>query len=190
MKKWIVIIIALTTIIAMANAAELVPIIKKAEGGFSNHPLDKGGATNSGITIGTYRHYCKLKGKKTPTVTDLKRMSDDEWLDVFKTLFWNPFRADEIMSQSIANICVDFGWASGTVTAIKHIQDVLGVKRDGIVGSVTLNAINGWPNQEELFNLIKNKRKWHFDRIVAKNPSQKVFIRGWYARLALFKFEE
>lgn len=174
----------------MADAAELVPIIKKAEGGFANHPFDKGGATNSGITIGTYRQYCKMKGKKTPTVKDLKRMSDNEWFDVFKTLFWNPFRADEILSQSIANICVDFGWASGPVTAIKYIQEVLGVKRDGKMGPITLGAINGWENQEELFNLIKDKRKWHFDRIVAKNPSQKVFLRGWYNRLKLFSFED
>lgn len=39
-------------------------------GGFANDPHDSGGATFRGITIGTYTHYCKLKGKPalwTPT---------------------------------------------------------------------------------------------------------------------------
>ena len=31
--------------------------------GFSNDPNDNGGATMVGVTIGTYRSYCKYKGK-------------------------------------------------------------------------------------------------------------------------------
>ena len=39
----------------MADYRKLVPFIKKWEGGFSNHPQDRGGATNKGVTFSTYR---------------------------------------------------------------------------------------------------------------------------------------
>lgn len=54
----------------MANVEKLVPQILKWEGGFVNHPNDKGGATNKGITIGTYTYYRKVKGLSTPTVEE------------------------------------------------------------------------------------------------------------------------
>ena len=34
----------------MANASELMPFIHKWEGGYSNHPHDRGGETMYGIT--------------------------------------------------------------------------------------------------------------------------------------------
>lgn len=34
--------------------------------GFTNDKDDTGGATMVGVTIGTYRSYCKYKGWKTP----------------------------------------------------------------------------------------------------------------------------
>ena len=54
----------------MAQVDDLVPIIKKWEGGFVNDPDDRGGATNQGVTISTFRHY--YPGS---TVEDLKRIT-------------------------------------------------------------------------------------------------------------------
>lgn len=42
--------------------------------GWSDDPQDNGGATMIGVTIGTYKTYCKNIGKKTPTKTDLKNI--------------------------------------------------------------------------------------------------------------------
>lgn len=52
----------------MADYTKLVPFIKKWEGGFGNHPKDKGGATNKGVTLATYR----MVYGKNKTVDDLK----------------------------------------------------------------------------------------------------------------------
>lgn len=38
---------------------KLAPFILKWEGGFINDPDDLGGATNMGVTIGTYETYCR-----------------------------------------------------------------------------------------------------------------------------------
>ena len=39
----------------MARIEILSPFILSWEGGFTNHPADKGGATNKGVTIATWK---------------------------------------------------------------------------------------------------------------------------------------
>lgn len=92
----------------MADVRKLKPFILKWEGGFVNDPADLGGATNKGVTIGTYKEYRKKKGLPEPTVEDLKKLSDSEWTDILKTCYWNRWKADRIQNQSIANILVDW----------------------------------------------------------------------------------
>lgn len=173
----------------MAKVEKLVLKILKWEGGSVNHPNDKGGATNKGVTIGTYTFYRKLKRLPAPTVEDLNNITSDEWMDILKTLYWDKWRADEINNQSIASLLVDWYWGSG-VYGIKYPQRVLGVTADGIVGVKTLAAINDYPDKEELFQKLWNRRKKHFEDIVRRDPSQKVFFNGWMNRLNDFKFEE
>lgn len=172
----------------MAKIELLVPKILKWEGGFVNHPNDKGGATNKGITIGTFTSYRKLKGLPQPSVDDLKNIFSEEWMDILKTLYWDKWKADQINNQSIANLLVDWVWASG-VYGIKYPQQVLGVVVDGIVGSRTLTAVNEYPDQKELFQKLWDRRKQHFENIVQRDPSQKVFLKGWMNRLNDYKFE-
>lgn len=169
----------------MANYKELIPIIKKNEGGFSNHPNDPGKETNSGVTISTFR---KVYGQ-AKTVQDLKNMTEQQWEHIFKTLFWDKWKADSIKSQSIANLLVDWLWASG-VYGIKYPQQILDVKVDGVVGEKTLSKINNAKNQKELFQKFWNRRKKHFEDIVKSRPSSKVFLKGWLNRLNCFKWKD
>lgn len=188
----------------MADIRKLAPILLKWEAGalpqgtleaqwqiarkkgFSNHPNDTGGATMCGITIGSYTRYRQLKGRTKPSVTDLKNITLSEWLDVLKTFYWDKMKADQINNQSIANLCVDNVWGSGT-GYIKHIQSVLGVVPDGIVGSITLRAINT-ANQKNLFDKLWNRRKSFYNGLVVSRPKNSVFLKGWLNRLNDFKF--
>ena len=97
----------------MAKVEILAPYIKKWEGGFANDPADRGGATNKGVTIATFEAYCKAKSLPRPNVERLKGMTDGEWLDILKTMFWDKWQADKIKSQKLANILVDWVWGSG-----------------------------------------------------------------------------
>ena len=72
---------------------------------------------------------------------------------------------------------------------ITYPQQVLGVVVDGIVGSRTLTAVNEYPDQKELFQKLWDRRKQHFENIVQRDPSQKVFLKGWMNRLNDYKFE-
>lgn len=169
----------------MAKAELLKPFILKWEGGFVDDPLDRGGATNKGITIGTFRNFYG----KDATVEQLKHITDEQWLHIFKSGYWDKWKADDIENQSIADIVVDWAWASGTVTSIKQVQKILGVAADGIVGNDTLTAINT-ADQRILFDKIHSKRIEFVENIVKRNPSQARFLKGWKNRINSLTFSE
>lgn len=216
----------------MANIEKLVPIIIKWEAGvdplkeenigltaeelfekarpkgYGNDPVDSGGATMVGVTLATFKAYRKIKKKNTPSVKDLKAISYEEWIDILKSMFWDKMQADKINNQSIANLCVNTVWGSGA-GYIKHIQGVLGVRQDGIVGPVTLGKINGWNPQSALFDKLWARRKKFFEDVVARSVAdyerkvgrkatqtelyqytKKKFLKGWLNRLNDFKFNE
>lgn len=171
----------------MANSSKLIPFILQWEGGFVNDPDDLGGATNKGITIGAFTEYKKRKGQKAPTVTDLKNISDAEWRDVFKSLYWDRWKADEIKSQPVANILVDWVWASGS-HGIKRPQRLLGVKADGIVGKQTITALNAM-DAATLFKRIKDDRSKFIDEICKARPKNEKYRKGWMNRINAIRYE-
>lgn len=173
----------------MADIRKLTPFILKWEGGFVNDPADLGGATNKGVTFKTFKDYCKKKGRPEPTIDDLKGISDEDWTDIIKGLYWDKWKADQIRNQSIANILVDWVWMSGA-HGIKRPQAVLGVDVDGKVGPKTINAINEYPSQEELFYKIKEERKKFINEICASRPANEKFRKGWTNRLKELDFSE
>lgn len=186
----------------MANIEKYIPIVLRWEAGisvkqgetlehayerakkvgFANDPLDNGGATMVGVTIGTYRSYCRYKGKKIPTIADLKNMSYKEWRDILHTMFWSKWKADLINDQSVANMIVDWVWTSGQGIGIKRVQKLLGVTADGIVGPKTIAAVNA-QDPGKLVKEVYDARAAHFNAIVKANPSQKKWLKGWMNRL-------
>jgi lysozyme family protein len=172
----------------MADVVKLAPIILKWEGGFVNDPDDLGGATNKGITIATYMRYRKANRLPQPAINDLKSICSYEWMDILKTMYWDRWRADKIVNQAVANILVDWVWASG-IHGIKRPQRMLGVKDDGVAGTITLDALNSYPNQQQLFNRIKADRITYIDEICIKRPANNKFKKGWLNRLNDFKFQ-
>lgn len=169
----------------MAKAELLKPFILRWEGGFVDDPLDRGGATNKGITIGTFRNFYG----KDATVEQLKNITDEQWLHIFKSGYWDKWKADDIENQSIADIVVDWAWASGTSTSIKQVQKILGVAVDGIVGNDTLTAIN-IAVQRSLFVKIHSRRIEFVENIVKRDPSQTRFLKGWKNRINSLTFSE
>lgn len=167
----------------MASSSVLAPFIRKWEGGFANHPNDPGGATKWGVTLNTYRlFYGSYK-----SVEDLKNMTEYEWNNIFIRGFWDKALATQIVSQSVANMIVDWGWNAGMKTAIKAVQRILGCTADGIMGPITMGFINR-ANARDLFNKLYEARKKYYQNLVYKKPSMAVFYRGWINRIDDLKF--
>jgi lysozyme family protein len=171
----------------MAKIEFLAPKIAKWEGGFVNDKLDKGGATNMGITIGTWRQVGYDKdGDGDIDVQDIKLLSHNDFKAVLKQ-YWDRWQADKIKDQQVAEILVDWVWGSGRWGIIIP-QRLLGLTQDGLVGNQTLEKINSF-NQKELHKAIFAARVKFIDDIVKNNPSQKRFIKGWKKRLNDFKYK-
>ena len=171
----------------MAKIEKLIPFILKWEGGFVNDPADLGGATNKGVTIGTFTQFCKSKDRPAPSVQDLKNISDSDWKEIIKSLYWDRWKADDIKSQSVANILVDWVWASG-VHGIKRPQRILGVTADGLVGSKTITALNAL-DAATAFKMIKEDRVKFIDEICKARPANERFRKGWLNRINSIKYE-
>lgn len=167
----------------MADFKKYAPKLLQLEGGFVNHPEDKGGITNCGITLETFRSFFG----QDKTVKDLQSMSYGMWKDIIKAGYWDKVKGDEIENQSLAELIADWCVNSG-LSAIRKVQEVLGCKPDGIVGPITLSLINS-SDAEKLHERIWNARHQFYINIVKRNPRQKVFMNGWMNRLNRFKFK-
>lgn len=167
----------------MAKVELLVPYIKKWEGGFVNDPADRGGATNMGVTISTWRQVGYDKdGDGDIDISDLKLITFDDMVNrVLKPHYWNRWKADLIKSQKVANILVDWVWGSGKHGVVIP-QRLLGVKTDGVVGNKTIEALNA-QNPDKFFQIVFDARKKFLNDITISRPANKRFLKGWLTRL-------
>lgn len=149
------------------------------EGGWSNHPNDKGGATMKGVTYKVFCSFRKSRGLKEPTLLDLKNISDKEWNAVLRWHTWDRIKCDDYRSEWVAFLLADCVWMSG-VGYIKRVQRMCGLKDDGVVGPKTLAKLNGL-DQQALFNTLWQQRKNFLQGIA--NGKNSVFLAGWLRRL-------
>lgn len=176
----------------MADVKKFEPFVLKWEGGakYRNSKIDRGGATKYGITIATWRTVGYDKnGDGKIDENDVKLITEEDFTKVLKKNFWDKWKADQIKNQKVAEILVDWLWASGKWGIIKP-QQLLGVKADGIVGKQTLAAVNGYPNQRQLFDAIKNARKAYIDKVIKNDPRQIAHKVGWLNRINSITFED
>jgi lysozyme family protein len=111
----------------MAEIKKLAPIVAKWEAGFVNDATDRGGVTNMGITIGTWRQIGYDKdGDGDIDVIDIRLLDEHDFSAVLK-VYWNRWQANKLINQSVANILVDWVFTSGA-WGVKIPQRVLGFK--------------------------------------------------------------
>lgn len=172
----------------MADINKLVPIIFGWEGTWANDPVDKGGATMMGITLDTWKSCGYDKdGDGYIDVNDLKLIDKaDVVYQILKPHYWDRWKADRIICQPLANILVDWVWASGK-WGIVIPQRIMDLDDDGIVGNATLSKVNNC-NCQVLFNDIKNARIKFVNDLCLRDQSQKKFLQGWLNRINSFKY--
>ena len=166
----------------MANPNNIVPFIMQAEGGYANNPADPGGETQKGITWNTWQAFFGN------THDRFIAMSVADWTAIYTKNYWNPIMGNQITSQRIADIAVDWAFNSGSGNVVKHIQHILvntfsaAISVDGGMGPMTLTALNA-ADEPTLWNAIVADRIAFYNALVANNPSLNVFLKGWLNRV-------
>ena len=174
----------------MANFEGFAGKVLRLEGGYVNHPADKGGPTKYGVILSTWKQYGYDKDSDGDIdAQDIKELTEGDAKYIAKKVFWDFFQGDFILNQSIAEFIVDWGYNSGRVTVAKKLQKLLGVPADGLIGVQSLNAINS-ADQSNLFDALKVSRRMYIDSIVESNPSQRIFYTGWINRINSFSYKE
>lgn len=166
----------------MADFNKYAPALDTWEGGFALVKNDAGGWTNRGVTLDTFRLYVNPNA----SVNDLKNMTDEQWRSVAKGRFWDACGGDSIKNQSVAELIVDWCYNCG-IGMIKKVQGIVGTKTDGIVGPLTVNAINSW-NQRRLHFAIKTARLSYLESITRNKSSNLDFYDGWIRRVAALRY--
>ena len=110
----------------MADYKNIVPFIRKVEGGLSSDPKDSASKnaspcgnkngypihTNKGIQWATFKGLAS-KGGYSASCDNFINMPDSVWLKVYKAGFWDAVKGDKIKNQAIANVFVEMTWGSG-----------------------------------------------------------------------------
>ena len=148
---------------------ECIKMVLELEGGYFNHPNDAGGETKYGITK---RDYPEL---------DIPRLTKQQATVIYLLHYWDPMGVEKLMPP-LHLVVFDAGVNCGIRTAVKMLQELAGVEKDGIIGPKTIAAAQHITPQQYL-----QRRELYYRRIVKTNPSQKVFLKGWLNRLQVLK---
>lgn len=180
----------------MADIDQLIQDVLRREGGFVNHPADRGGPTNYGITQKTLSLYMG----RAAMIADVEDLSPDLAAEIYRqNYFFKP--AINTLPEAIQPFIFDSAVNHGPRRAIKFVQYVVNdagysprLDDDGAMGPNTRRGAE-WAQDTmgDVFQLALFEERKNFYRIiVANNPSQEVFFKGWINRVKEFEkeFEE
>ena len=153
----------------------IVSEILKHEGGYVNHPADKGGPTKYGITQKTYP---KL---------DIENLTKEQAADIYYRDWYLPLRCNEIADERVALKLLDMAINFGASKAVRLFQQSLierghAIQATGRINAETVAAANK-ANPEKLLEVIRRRQADRYRAIIAADPSQAVFERGWMNRV-------
>lgn len=95
------------------------------------------------------------------------------------------FGLQGVAGDNLIAALVDAATMSGVDEATKHLQLVLGLVADGIIGKATVCAVKTQP-QGKLLQLYVRDRTLFLCRLVENQPSDLVNLVGWVTRTLLF----
>ena len=169
----------------MTNFEKSLTFVFGSEGGYSDHPNDRGGKTNMGITESTL-----IRAYQAGIVEhkDIKQLTRQEAAEIYEQLYWLPACCQKMQSP-LCTIHFDAAVNHGVGGAVKLLQQALNahldavLKVDGGIGEQTITALGRVTDIKAFCRCYVDQREAYFKRIINNNPSQIVFQRGWYARL-------
>lgn len=141
---------------------EAIDAIMVREGGFVDHPADKGGATNFGITATTLADW---RGRPVST-EDVRALTQTEARAIYRKNYIELPGFDKITDERLFNLVID--------CAVNH-----GVER-------ARNWYSELPRDSTAYVKLLSRRIRFYGQIISKTPSQSVFASGWLNRVSEF----
>lgn len=151
--------------------------IQQEEGGYVNHPLDPGAATNFGITQKTLdAARVAFASLQLPATVD--QLTWMQASDIYRRNYWQPIRGDEL-PQALALATLDAAVNAGPQRAIRWLQSALRVPSDGWIGAQTILAAQRCDVSAVLAEM-HSRRAHHY---MLQDATDDAFGLGWARRL-------
>lgn len=158
--------------------------ILEAEGGWSDHAKDPGGATMRGITLKVFREF---HNNKALTKADLKRISMQDVYEIYHDRYWRNVRGDELpaaLALMMFDAAVNSGVKNAGLALQRAIKSYSPIKLspDGVIGPQTLAALGGLDVKRLVDEFAA--RRMHFYSLLRTFA---FFGLGWSRRLMAAK---
>lgn len=171
----------------------LIDAVIGLEGGYSNHPADRGGPTRWGVT----QQVAKAEGYSG----DMRAFPRDLAVKIYRKLYWLRPGFDRVAdwAPQVAAELFDTGVNMGPVVAAGLLQRALNalnreetdyrdIVRDGVIGPATLAALaallnrRGDAGESVLLKAIEALRGERYIRLAEDRPANEAFLYGWLAK--------
>lgn len=175
----------------MDNVNDLIDDVIAREGGYSNHPADRGGATRWGITHAVAR--------KHGYAGDMRRLPREKAVDIYRRIYWTLPRLDDVAARApkLAPELFDTGVNMGSAAAGRFLQRSLNALQrdaadnmltlDGAIGPNTLRALDaflkwrGFEGERVLIRAVDSLQGAKYIRLAENRPANRAFLFGWLA---------
>ncbi len=172
---------------------ELIDELIEREGGYANHPADRGGPTRYGITEAVARAH--------GYAGSMAQLPREEAEAIYRRLYWLRPRFDEVAERTpaVAVELFDTGANMGPAVASTFLQraltalnrsgkDYADLVPDGRVGPATLAALDafleargGEGGETVLLRALEALQGERYLRLAEKRPANEAFLYGWLA---------
>lgn len=162
------------------------------EGGYSNHPADRGGATRFGVTESVARAH--------GYAGDMRTLPRDEAAAIYRRTYWLRPGIDRVAMRCprVAAELFDTGVNMGADTAVGFLQRALNALNRGArdypdvpashrVDAATEKALDGFVRKRGaggetvLLKAIEALQGERYLRLAEKRPANEAFLYGWLA---------
>jgi lysozyme family protein len=161
-----------------------LPFILRWEGGFVDHPADRGGATNRGVTQRVYDGWRARQGQPARSV---RLIDDAEVHAIYESDYWVPPRCD-LLSGPMDLVHFDTAVNMGPGRAVRFLQSAVRCPVDGDFGPGTALAVASCEPGSAVIAYC-DAREAFYRALVARKPDQAVFLKGWLNRLRALRAE-
>jgi lysozyme family protein len=170
----------------------MIDAVIDREGGYVDHPADRGGATRWGIT--------QAVARAQGYAGDMRALPRDKAVAIYRQLYWAAPALDKVAARApaVAAALFDGGVNMGPAVAIGFLQRALNALNrgasdypdmplDGRVGAATLAALDAFlarrkPNGEAvLLKAIEALQGERYLSLAEKRPANEAFLYGWLA---------
>jgi lysozyme family protein len=159
------------------------------EGGFVDHPADKGGPTKYGITIRTLAEHWDVD-VATVSADEVRALKREEAAEIYRWRYVYGPGLDAITDPALFEVVLDGAVHSGPDDAIKWLQRALDITADGDIGPITRENLLNVHRDRDTLRRVRARflasRIRHLGRLITEAPNQSKFAAGWMSRVAFF----